>query len=92
MVRTQVQLPEEQHRALRKWAGRLGISLSEAARRCIAERLAREEKAPTRAEKTPSRAELIRNALSVVGKFRDCEGRSDVARNHDRYLDEADRS
>jgi hypothetical protein len=89
MVRTQIQLRDEQHRALRKWAGRLGISLSEAVRRCVAERLPQEEKAPTRAGKTPSRAELIRNALSVVGKFRDCEGRSDVARNHDRYLDEA---
>ena len=86
MVRTQVQLPEEQHRALRKWAGRLGISLSEAVRRCVAERLPQEEKAPSRAGKTPSRADLIRNALSVVGKFRDCEGRSDVARNHDRDL------
>lgn len=92
MVRTQVQLPEEQHRALREWAARLGISLSEAVRRCIAERVPQEEKAPTRAGKTPSRTELIRNALSVVGKFRDREGRSDVARNHDRYLDEAYRS
>ncbi len=30
MVRTQIQLPEEQYRWLRRWARRLGISLSEA--------------------------------------------------------------
>ena len=82
MVRTQIQLRDEQHRALRRWAARLGISLSEAVRRCVAEQIAREEKAP-------SRADLIRNALSVVGKYRDAEGRTDVARNHDRYLAEA---
>ncbi len=33
MVRTQIQLPEEQYRWLRRWARRLGISLSEAVRR-----------------------------------------------------------
>ena len=32
MVRTQIQLPEEQYRWLRRWARRLGISLSEAVR------------------------------------------------------------
>jgi len=82
MVRTQIHLKDEQYQALRRAAQRRGISLSEAVRQCVSEHLAREESAP-------SRAELVRNALSVVGKFRDCEGRSDVARNHDRYLDQA---
>jgi hypothetical protein len=33
MVRTHVQLTEEQHRRLRRWARELGVSLSEAVRR-----------------------------------------------------------
>ena len=56
--------------------------MSEAIRRCVADRLAAEQR-------RPSREELIRAALSVCGKYADPEGRSDVAVDHDRYLDEA---
>jgi hypothetical protein len=82
MVRTQVQLTEEQHRRLRRWARQLGVSLSEAVRRCVAERLAREEA-------SPSREERVRAALAVAGKYRDPEGRRRVAEEHDRYLAKA---
>ncbi len=34
----------------------------------------------------PSREELVRRALSIVGKY--SSGLSDVGRNHDRYLAE----
>jgi hypothetical protein len=40
MVRTQIQLTEEQCVQLKRWASRLGISLAEAVRRCVADRLA----------------------------------------------------
>lgn len=66
MVRTQIQLPEEQYRRLRKWSRQLGISLSEAVRRCIADHLAHEEAAP-------SREDRIREALAVCGKYTDPE-------------------
>lgn len=81
MVRTQIQLPEEQYRRLRRWAGRLGVSLSEAVR-CLAEHLAQEEA-------TPSREERVRAALAVCGKYADPKGPSRVAADHDRHLTEA---
>lgn len=82
MVRTQIQLPEEQYRRLRRWARRLGVSLSEAVRRCLADRLALEEAAP-------SREERVRAALAVCGKYADPAGPSRVAADHDRHLAEA---
>ena len=82
MVRTQIQLPEEQYRRLRQLARRLGISLSEAIRRCVADRLAVEET-------TPSHEERVRAALAVCGKYVDPQGPSRVAPEHDRHLAEA---
>jgi hypothetical protein len=85
MVRTQIQLPEDQHRRLRRWASRLGISLSEAVRRCVADRLAAEDV-------PPSRSDRVRSALAVCGRHRDPEGLSRVAVDHDRHLVDAYRS
>ena len=82
MIRTQIQLTEEQHRQLKLWAKRLGISLSEAVRRCVAARLADE-----RLEE--GRAGLVRDARAVVGKYADAEGESRVAKDHDDHLAEA---
>jgi hypothetical protein len=82
MVRTQVQLTEEQYRRLKRWSRRLGISLSEAVRRCVTERLSTEEQAP-------SRAERVRAALALAGKYVDPEGATRVGIDHDRYLAEA---
>ena len=82
MVRTQIQLTDEQYRGLKRWAQRLGISLSEAVRRCVADGLAREEGVPTYDER-------VRAALSVSGKYADPEGLTDVAENHDRYVEDA---
>lgn len=82
MVRTQIQLTEDQHRRLKRWASRLGISLAEAVRRCVADRLAAEG-----ADR--SRADLVREARSVVGKYADRRGVTRVARDHDQWLAEA---
>lgn len=82
MVRTQVQLTEQQHRKLRRWARQRGISLAEAVRRCVAERLDTEAAAP-------SREDRVRAARAVLGKYRDAGGSTDVAEEHDRYLAEA---
>lgn len=80
MVRTQIQLTERQHRALKRWASRQGISLAEAVRRCVDDRLDREEA-------TAGRADRVREADTVIGKY--ASGRSDVAAHHDDYLDDA---
>jgi len=82
MVRTQIQLTEAQHRAMRRWAARLGISLAEAIRRCVADRLSRET-----AESGPT--DRVREVRAVIGKYADPAGRSRVARNHDDYLADA---
>jgi hypothetical protein len=82
MVRTQIQLTEEQHRQLRRWAARLGISLAEAVRRCVSERLS--------AEKSVSgRKAMVREALAVFGKYEDPDGLKNVAVDHDGHLAEA---
>jgi len=80
MVRTQIQLTDDQHRRLRRWAQSLGISLAEAVRRCVTDRLAADETAP-------SREGRIRAALAVSGKYSDPD--PNVAVDHDRYVAEA---
>jgi hypothetical protein len=82
MIRTQIQLSPDQHRKLKEWAKHIGISLSEAVRRCVADRLVQEESAP-------SREEVVAGALSICGKYEDPKGPSRVGREHDRHLAEA---
>jgi hypothetical protein len=82
MVRTQIQLTPDQHRQLKRWAQQRNISLAEAVRRCVADHLASEPAGLTRAA-------MVREALAVAGSYRDPEGRSDVARNHDAHLADA---
>ena len=79
MIRTQIQLTEEQHSRLKRWAHHRGISLSEAVRRCVADRLSAET-----AE--PSRADRVREASAVFGKYADPDGPSRVAIDHDKHL------
>jgi hypothetical protein len=85
MMRTQIQLTEAQHQSLTRFARRLGISLSEAIRRCVDASLGREDEATTPDGR-------IRAAIAVCGKYRDAGDETGVAREHDRYLDEAYRS
>jgi hypothetical protein len=80
MVRTQIQLTEEQHRRLKRLADRLGISLSEAVRRCVDDGLARELEGTARIDR-------VREGRSVIGRFG--SGQSDVAERHDDYLTDA---
>lgn len=82
MIRAQIQFPEDQHRQLKRWAQQRSISVAEAVRRCVAERLAAERSAP-------NRAMMVRDALSVAGKYVDAKGARNVARDHDAYLAEA---
>ena len=79
MMRMQIQLTSEQHRLLKRWAARLGISMSEAVRRCVEEKLSRPEHGM-------GREELVRQAFLVCEKYSDPEGSSNVARNHDEHL------
>lgn len=80
MVRTQIQLTEEQARRLRKQARQQGVSLAELIRRCVDRGLAGDR---------PDRARLYERAAGLVGRFADRKGARDLARAHDRYLDQA---
>lgn len=80
MIRTQIQLTEEQARRIRALARREGISMAEAIRRCVEKALAAE---------IPDPSELYGRAEKLAGTFRDPDGATDVSAEHDRYLDEA---
>ncbi len=79
MVRTQVQLTDEQARRLRRLAAEQEISLAELVRRGV------DLVAGSAGGADP--AERRRRALAAAGKFR--SGRRDLARRHDDRLAEA---
>jgi len=78
MVKTQVQLPEEDLAELRRLAAEEGVSVSELVRRGVKQVL--------EAKRKPSRKELWERASALAGKFR--SGRTDLGRRHDDYLAE----
>jgi len=79
VIRTQLQLTEEQSRELRRLAAAEGISISAVVRRLIDQGLHRDR---------GSRFTLYERAAGLVGRFSDQDHSDDVARDHDRYLDE----
>jgi len=79
MVRTQIQITENQAKALRLLASRLNVSQAELVRRGI-DRLLRNEAG------LPSSDRRSR-ALAAVGRF--ASGRRDVSDRHDKHLAEA---
>lgn len=80
MVRTQIQLTELQARRLRERARREGVSLAEVIRRYVERGLSTEP---------ADRGRRYARAARLIGRFRDKRGARDVAREHDRHLDEA---
>ena len=83
MIRTQIQLTEEQSRRLRDEARRSGESVAELIRQSVDRYLERGAASASSASSVISR----RSALEVAGRFR--SGKSDIAVKHDDYLDES---
>jgi hypothetical protein len=79
MVRTQVQLTQEQAAAVKEMAEEDGVSMAEVIRRSVEDRI--------RQRHRPSRAELWERARKAAGMIKG--GPPDLARNHDKYLAEA---
>lgn len=76
MVRTQIQLTEEQSKRLKAMASDEGVSVAELIRRSIDQY--------TQGHPQPDREELIHRSFAVIGKY--SSGLSDVGVNHDKYL------
>ena len=80
MIRTQVQLTERQMNALKALAHKRKVSVAELIRQGVDLVISGPEPI--------SHEERVRRALSIVGKFSDEDGATDVSINHDKYLDE----
>lgn len=79
MIRTQIQLTDEQLTTLRALARQEDRSVADLVRQSVAEYLVRRPRI--------DRAERVRRARSLVGRYRsDCP---DLAEHHDRHLDDA---
>lgn len=78
MIRTQIQITEQQADMLKDMADRQAVSMAEIIRRAIDQFIS----SPSQV----SDAEQRRRALSFVGRF--SSGVSDLSENHDRYLAE----
>jgi predicted DNA-binding protein len=79
MIRTQIQLTEEQSEALKQLSAREGKSVAELVRQGIDQLL--------RSQRAVDSAELRRQALAVAGQFH--SGDEDLAAEHDRQAAEA---
>ncbi|MDE0446834.1 MAG: ribbon-helix-helix protein, CopG family [Spirochaetaceae bacterium] len=79
MIRTQVQVTEQQMRRLKRLAADRDVSVAELVRSGVDSILDAAEQ--------ESQSERERRALAALGRFR--SGRSDVSREHDRYLAES---
>ena len=78
MVRTQIQLTEEQYYALKRIAEIRKVSMAELIRRGVDEIL--------RSNVSVSAGERKERALALAGRFR--SGRADISGKHDEYLGE----
>lgn len=78
MIRTQIQLTDNQMKILKKLSAEQGISVAELIRRSIDQYL--------RSPEIISEEESQERALTIIGKFH--SGLKDISTNHDKYLDE----
>ena len=78
MVRTQIQLTEDQSKTLKKMAREKNVAMAELIRRGVDMYI--------RAQEGLTLAERRQRALSIVGKF--SSGVPDLGANHDKYLAE----
>jgi len=75
MIRTQIQLTDDQAQALKALSAKTGLSIAELVRRGLA---------PLLRDGLSEHDERARRAAAAVGRFH--SGRDDISANHDRYL------
>lgn len=81
MVRTQIQITEEQAEKLKEVAAQMGVSMAEVIRQAVDTVISQGN------DRTPEK--LYQRALRIAGKF--SSGASDVSVRHDEYLAESHR-
>jgi len=79
MVRTQIQLTEEQSHQLKLLAVKRGVSVAELVRQSVNSLI--------KISSNVDEKELVRRAIETVGKFH--SGKEDISLHHDKYLTEA---
>jgi hypothetical protein len=87
MVRTVIQLTEEQMKALKELAKARHVSVAKLIRESVATYIVTAPKEPTMEEKRRRALE----ALEIIEKagFHDREGKTDLSINHDKYFAES---
>lgn len=88
MIRTMIQLTEEQMQALKALAKQRKTSVAKLVRESVAAYVAVTPRELTREEKRLRALEALDYIRQNPQKFRDIEGKTDVAENHDKYLNE----
>ena len=79
MVRTQIQLTEDQAKALKRMAASKHLSIAELIRRAIDSLI--------KTSITIDPKERLKRSLEIVGKFR--SGKRDISKKHDLYLSDS---
>ena len=79
MIRTQIQLTEEQASRVKQIASSRGVPMAEVIRDAVEAAIA--------AGTGPAFEERCNRALEIAGRFR--SGKKDISRKHDSYLTEA---
>ena len=78
MIRTQIQLTEEQYKMLKEISAKKNTSIAEVVRECIAYY--------STSKCMVSNKEKYRKAINSIGRFK--SGKKDISIKHDKYLAE----
>jgi len=89
MVRTVIQLTEEQMKALKELAKARHVSVAKLIRESVATYVANAPKERTMEEKRRRALAFIKYIEEHPDEFRDREGKTDVSVNHDKYFAES---
>lgn len=88
MVRMMIQVTEEQKKALEALAKARKTSVAKLVRESVAQYVVSAPKELSREQKRKRALKALEYIRNHPEKFRDIEGKTDVARNHDKYLNE----
>ena len=80
VIRTQIQLTDDQAQSLKALSAKTGVSIAELVRRGLA---------PLLRNQSTEHEERARRAAAVIGRFH--SGKTDISADHDRYLADSSR-